>query len=56
MQKLLRGYTDGPKAQLETSAFVTELVKDTDEKNLIMKDGVKPTSLSINLLAMLLRA
>lgn len=56
VQKLLRDYTDGAKAQLETSAFVTELVKDTDEKNLILSDGVKPTMLSVNLLAILLRA
>ncbi len=56
VQKLLRDYTDGAKAQLETSAFVTELVKDTDEKNLILSDGIKPTRLSVNLLAILLRA
>ncbi|MGQ9871965.1 hypothetical protein [Leptodesmis sp.] len=56
VQKLLRDYTDGTKAQLEISAFVTELVKDTDEKNLILNDGVKPTRPSVNLLAILLRA
>jgi hypothetical protein len=53
---LLRDYTDGAKAQLKTSAFVTELVKDTDEKNLILSDGIKPTRLAVNLLAILLRA
>lgn len=56
VQKLLRNYTDGAKAQLETATFVAELVKDTDEKNLILSDGVKPTMLSVNLLAILLRA
>ncbi|UZQ53701.1 hypothetical protein OOK60_14535 [Trichothermofontia sichuanensis B231] len=56
VQKLLRDYTDGTKAQLETSTFITELVKDTDEKNLILSDGVRPTTLSVKLLAMLLRA
>jgi superfamily II DNA or RNA helicase len=56
VQKLLRNYTDGAKAQLETSAFVAELVKDTDERNLILGDGVKPTVLSVSLLATLLRA
>jgi hypothetical protein len=56
VQKLLRDYTDGAKAQQETPAFLAELVKDTDEKNLILSDGVKPTTLSVNLLAILLRA
>jgi hypothetical protein len=56
VQKLLRDYTDGAKTELETSVFVAQLVKDTDEKNLILSDGIKPTSLSINLLATLLRA
>ncbi|OCQ92570.1 helicase [Limnothrix sp. PR1529] len=56
VQKLLRDYTDGAKAQLETLEFVTELVKDTDEKNLILSDGIRPTKLSVNLLAILLRA
>jgi hypothetical protein len=56
VQKLLRDYTDGAKAQLETPMFVLELVKDTDEKNLILSSGVKPASLSISLSALLLRA
>ncbi len=56
IQKLLRDYTDGTKAQLETPAFVSSLVKDTDEKNLILSDGVKPVSLSVSLSALLLRA
>lgn len=56
VQKLLRDYTDGAKAQLDTPTFVLDLVKDTDEKNLILSDGIKPASLSISLSAMLLRA
>lgn len=56
VQKLLRDYTDGAKAQLETSTFVAELVKDTDEKNLILSDGVKPTAFAVSLSALLLRA
>lgn len=56
VQKLLRDHTDGAKAQLETPAFVLELVKDTDEKNLILSDGMKPVSLTVSLSAMLLRA
>jgi len=56
VQKLLRDYTDGAKAELETSVFVTELVKDTDEKNLILSDGIKASVLSVSLSAMLLRA
>ncbi|MGG6269099.1 hypothetical protein ACQ4M3_25505 [Leptolyngbya sp. AN03gr2] len=44
VQKLLRDYTDGAKAQLETSQFVVELVKDTDEQNLILSDGIKPVA------------
>lgn len=56
VQKLLRDYTDGSKAQLEASTFVAELVKDTDEKNLILSDSIKPTALTISLSVMLLRA
>ncbi|PPS41945.1 helicase-related protein [Chroococcidiopsis sp. TS-821] len=56
VQKLLREYTDGAKAQLETAIFVAELVKDTDEKNLILNNSVKPTTISISLSALLLRA
>ncbi|MBD2636936.1 hypothetical protein H6G52_16325 [Limnothrix sp. FACHB-881] len=56
VQKLLRDYTDGTKAQLETLDFVTELVQDTDEKNLTLGDEIRPTKLSVNLLAILLRA
>ncbi|WP_448562327.1 hypothetical protein [Trichothermofontia sp.] len=56
VQKLLRDYTDGAKARLETPVFVTEPIKDTDEKNLILDDGIKPTALMVSLLAMPIRA
>lgn len=56
VQKLLRDYTDGSKSQLDTPTFVAELVKDIDEKNLILSDGIKPATLSTSLSAMLLRA
>ena len=56
VQRLLRDYTDGAKSQLDTPSFVSELVKDTDEKNLILSDGIKPASLSVSLSALLLRA
>lgn len=56
VQRLLRDYTDGTKAQLDSLRFVVELVKDTDEQNLILADGLKPTALSISLSAMLLQA
>jgi hypothetical protein len=56
VQKLLREYTNGAKSKLEPVEFVTELVKDTDERNLILEEGIKPSSLKISLAAMLLRA
>ncbi|MDX2099051.1 MAG: DEAD/DEAH box helicase, partial [Leptolyngbyaceae cyanobacterium bins.59] len=56
VQKLLKEYTDGAKAQLEPAEFTVQLVKDTDEQNLILSDGIKPTRLSVSLCAMLLRA
>ena len=56
VQKLLREYTDGTKAKLDSSVLVLELVKDTDEETLILSDGIKLTSLSVSLSALLLRA
>lgn len=56
VQRLLRDYTDGAKSQLDTPSFVSELVKDTDEKNLILSEEIKPASLSVSLSALLLRA
>jgi superfamily II DNA or RNA helicase len=56
VQKLLREYTDGTKAQLNSSVLVTELVKDTDTLNLIASEGIKPTSMKFAVAALLLRA
>lgn len=56
VQKLLRDYTDGSKAKLDTHSFVLDLVKDTDEKNLILSDSIKPTKISVAVSAILLRA
>jgi hypothetical protein len=56
VQKLLREYTNGTKSKLEPADFVTELVRDTDETNLILEEGIKPSSLKVSLAAMLLRA
>jgi len=54
VQKLLREYTDGDKAQLDDMVFVTQLVEDTDKLNLIVSDGIKPASLKVSLAALLL--
>lgn len=56
VQKLLREYTDGDKAQLDDATFVTQLVQDTDQLNLIAQEGIKPTSIQVSLAALLLRA
>lgn len=56
VQKLLRDYTDGSKAQLDDTSFVSQLVQDTDKLNLIAQEGIKPSSLKISLAALLLRA
>lgn len=56
VQKLLREYTDGDKAQLDDAAFVTQLVQDTEKLNLITYEGIKPTRLQVSLAALLLRA
>jgi len=56
VQKLLRDYTDGNKAQLDNAIFVTHLVQDTEALNLIVHEGIKPKSLQVSLAAILLRA
>jgi Helicase conserved C-terminal domain len=56
VQKLLREYTDGTKSKLEIADFLAELVKDTDERNLILDEGIKPSSLKISLAALLIKA
>ena len=56
MQKLLREYTDGGKANLNNETFLMQLVEDTDKLNLIASEGIKPTSIQVSLAALLLRA
>jgi len=56
VQKLLREYTDGNKANLDDETFVMQLVEDTDKLNLIATEGIKPTSMQVSLAALLLRA
>lgn len=56
VQRLLREYTDGNKSKLDDATFITQLVLDTDELNLIETEGIKPTSVKISLAAFLLRA
>jgi hypothetical protein len=56
VQKLLRNYTEGEASKLEISNFILQLVFDTSRLSLLPTDTVKPTSLSVSLSAMLLRA
>ncbi|ODH03087.1 helicase [Nostoc sp. KVJ20] len=56
VQKLLKEYTDGNKAILDDENFVIQLVQDTDKLNLIVFEGIKPTSIQVSLAALLLRA
>ena len=56
VQKLLKDYTDGDKTSLDDEKFVIQLVQDTDKLNLILTEGIKPTSMQISLSALLLRA
>ena len=56
VQKLMKDYTDGKKAKLEGGAFLTQLIEDTDRLNLLLFDGVKPTTLKMSLSALLVRA
>lgn len=56
VQKLLKDYTDGDKAKLEGGDFLTTLIEDTDMLNLLLFDGVKPTTLKLSLSALLVRA
>ena len=55
VQKLLINYTEGSKARLDDNQFVTQLVEDTDNLSLLLMEGIKPTSLSISVSALLLR-
>jgi hypothetical protein len=56
VQKLLKDYTDGDKTSLDDEKFVIQLVQDTDKLNLILTEGIKPSSMQISLSALLLRA
>lgn len=55
VQKLLRDYTDGSKANLDDESFLQQLVGDTDKLNLLSGDSIKPTNLKVSLAAILLR-
>ncbi|WP_414530760.1 helicase-related protein [Nodularia chucula] len=56
VQKLLKEYSDGNKAGLGNEDFVIQLVQDTDKLNLILDEGIKPSSMQFSLAAFLLRA
>ncbi|YAF99049.1 MAG: helicase-related protein (plasmid) [Nodularia sp. CChRGM 3473] len=56
VQKLLKDYTDGDKSGLDNEKFVIQLVQDTDKLNLILDEGIKPSSVQFSLAAFLLRA
>jgi hypothetical protein len=55
VQKLLKEYTNGDKSNLGDEKFIIQLVEDTDRLNLILDEGIKPTSMQISLTAFLLR-
>lgn len=55
VQKILRAYTDGDKAQLEDEDFITQLFSDTDTLNLLPDSEIKAVSLSFSISALLLR-
>ncbi len=55
VQKLLKEYTDGDKSNLDDEKFIIQLFEDTDRLNLILDEGIKPTSMQISLTAFLLR-
>jgi hypothetical protein len=55
VQKLLKDYTDGEKSKLEVAEFTVNLVKDVDRLNLVSSEGIKPTTLTVTLNALLLR-
>lgn len=55
VQKLLREFTDGGKSQLSDGDWIEQLVRETQLLSLLAFDGIKPTTLKVSLLAMLLR-
>ncbi|BDA71708.1 hypothetical protein CAL7716_058740 [Calothrix sp. PCC 7716] len=56
VQKLLREFTEGAKSKLDDESFLRQLVEDTIDLGLIGGDGIKATSLTVSLAAVLLRA
>lgn len=56
VQKVLRDFTEGAKSKLDDDSFLRQLVEDTDNLNLIAGDGIKATSLTVSLAAVLMRA
>jgi len=55
VQRLLREYTDDARSQLDDDGFVVQLVQDVEALNLITEESIKPTSLQISLVSLLLR-
>ena len=55
VQKLLKDYTNGEKAKLDSDTFVIQLVADTNKLNLLLIDNAKASSLQMSLDALLLR-
>ncbi|BDA71700.1 hypothetical protein CAL7716_058660 [Calothrix sp. PCC 7716] len=49
-------YTEGAKSKLDDESFLQQLVEDTNKLNLLAGDGIKATSLTVSLAAVLLRA
>lgn len=55
VQKLLKDYTTGEKAKLDSDTFVVQLIADTNKLNLLAIDNAKASSLQMSLDALLLR-
>ena len=55
VQKLLKDYTTGEKSKLDSDTFVSQLVADTNNLNLLAIDNGKASSLQMSLDALLLR-
>ena len=55
VQKLLKEYTDGSKANLNNNELVIKLVEDTNLLNLLSFDEVRASSLRMSLASLLLK-
>jgi hypothetical protein len=55
VQKLLKDYTTGESAKLDSDTFVSQLVADTNKLNLLAIDNAQASSLQLSLEALLLR-